>query len=61
MITKDCAHPEIIVQMADYFYTLDGTTLDYYGEVYPGGEIYQARFDAYVSVMDEMGAIVFEK
>ncbi|MBE6884395.1 MAG: hypothetical protein E7487_07295 [Ruminococcaceae bacterium] len=42
MITKDCAAPEKVIMMADYFYTLEGSRLDYNGEIYPGGDYYVA-------------------
>ena len=42
MITKDCARPDKAMQVINYGYTADGTTLDYYGEIYPGGEYYAA-------------------
>ena len=42
MITKDCSSPEKAMQIINYGYTAEGTTLDYYGEAYPGGEYYAA-------------------
>ncbi len=42
MITKDCARPDKAMEVINYGYTLEGTTLDYFGEVYPGGEYYAA-------------------
>lgn len=42
MITKDCDSPEKAMQIINYGYTLEGSRLDYNGEIYPGGDYYIA-------------------
>mgnify|MGYP004674842425 CR=1 FL=1 len=42
MITKDCARPDKAMEVINYGYTLEGSRLDYNGEIYPGGDYYVA-------------------
>lgn len=42
MITKDCDSPEKAMEIINYGYTLEGSRLDYNGEIYPGGDYYIA-------------------
>ena len=40
MFTRDCDAPDRCVAFWDYFYTVEGHQLRYYGEVAPGGDYY---------------------
>ena len=48
MITKDCSSPEKAMQIINFGYTAEGTTLDYYGEIYPGGDYFAATDESTV-------------
>jgi len=46
MITKDCAAPEQAMQIINWGYTIEGTQMNYYGEVFPGGDYYEKAVPA---------------
>lgn len=40
MLTKDCDDPARVASFFDYFYTVEGHQLRYYGEIAPGGDYF---------------------
>ena len=50
MFTKDCDAPERAIAFWDYFYTVEGHQLRYYGEVAPGGDYYVKDDSLYSSI-----------
>ncbi len=50
MFTRDCKAPDRAIAFWDYFYTVEGHQLRYYGEIAPGGEYYIKDDSLYNSI-----------